>query len=206
MAERAQLLLAMEDSRATPSFRAELARHLSTKLTAGDEAERAKITWMADQIRPRKEVDEAQSARLREAFLAGEQVSSAVAYIENLLDTAQFQEADRLLQQKPAAFEVANDSGQFEWIRLRLTSFVRQLRPLDALKLIEEALHEVMPPGVEAEAKLLYLRAAANAQAGQDLLAQDLLEQAKALARAGTPLLKEIESLESALSLGRSGL
>lgn len=213
-AERAQLLLALSDSKATPTFRADLAQHIATSLSSNQRGERARLRWMAALIRAQKSDDEALEARLRDAFHRAaqadgtmsnaERVVAATELIDHLLDTAQFSEADRLLQSESAALHLPGTRGEYEWARLRLTSLIRQLRPFDAQELLEQTLQQSAPPDDQAEAQLLYLRAAAHLQAGHDLLATELLAQAKVFATSQPTLLDEIEALESTLNVDGS--
>lgn len=212
-AERGQFLLAMADSTATASYRGELARHLTRGLGEAEEFEKRRLLWMAELVEPRRDKNEAEEGTLRADFQAAaqdggglssaERSTRAVSYIDYLLDSAQYQEADRLLQSEAALFQISAASGESEWTRLRLTSLIRQLRPYDALELMERALSETGDGAEASGASIFYLRAAAYMQAGQDLAAAELLARAKQLALAGTPLFKEIRELESTLPSSR---
>lgn len=210
-AARATLLDALADHSATANYRAGLVRHLRDELPEYEVGERARLQWMSEFAAPTVTPIPELGNQLRETFSSDQNISpdarlaAAVSYIQYLLDTGQYEEVDRVLQSESAIFYDPEVDAVDVWVRLRITSMVRQLRPFDVFRYADRALSEAPPRSDEGEAEVNYLRAVAHLQAGQYFPARQYLENARAVATESMEISQHLDELESTLDATRFG-
>lgn len=200
------LYLAMLDENASPEFRAGMAELLASESEGRPIApgEIRRLHWIHSYVQSREGATEARRRQEESRFeefvgTPQERLEATVNYVEYLLGAGYFSHAAEILQSRSQVFYDRRLNGEFQWVRLRVTSLLRQLRPFDVLVFAARAFGESEISTNSEEAEALYLQAIAYLQAGQYFAARDYLDRAMILAGGTSGIWSDIEALDSTL-------
>ncbi len=214
-AAHAELLMSLADPEASVSYRVGLAEHLRNQLPDVAKGDRARIEWLIALTQPSQDEDEAQRARLQERLNAEpgddqeesnrELLEATVEFVEYLLDTAQYDEADQILHSDSSIFFESGINAEAQWMELRTLSRLRQLRPFAAFETVTRLLDEPDELDDEHRARGYYYRAMANLQVDRIFPALRDIERAREFADSDSEIGQKLEELESTAEAIRFG-
>lgn len=203
-AAQANLVLAMIDEGATPAYRAGLVRHYRQALPERMKRQQRRLEWMEAFARgsgaiANGETLERQYQQTRVGSEPADRLRATIDYLEYLIATGDFQGAASILQSDSSIFYDRRLAAEYQWVRLRVLSQLRQLRPFEVIPFAERAFSEAMPQNDDEEAESHYLLAIAYLQAGQYFGAREELDQAMVLASGTSGIWGQLEALDSTL-------
>lgn len=201
----AELFASLGRTEASVSYRTELAEHLRDSLPGDAHRLRARLKWIIEFARPQRDSDPERREELRDRFQRdddgeidpAQQLEHTVEYVEFLLDTGDYGEADRLLETETEVFFDDELRARDRWVILRVDSMVRQLRPFDAIDYAERAMSEQPLESPARRARLLALIATAHLQLGQHFPALRTIWDAADDADELEEIAAELDDLES---------